>query len=148
MYGHHTYDFFMKRIDDHKELPADTHHMVEPGYENEQIEVKALETEGPKKPSQATFGPKNINELLDEQRDEAQAGPTGPDMDDLLDKEDIEELNKTPDEAPQPKAVDLKKEQVHYTPQVKQIGDSVEEVRNSIALKLVVSALALKLGSS
>lgn len=144
-YGHHTFDDFMGRIDAHKELPASTDHTLEPGYENEPIDVKPLAPARPthKQPVHTEKQAESIDDLLAVQKEEAAAGPGGPDIDDLLDKKDIEELSKEAEStAPMPK-VDPNTIPVPEAPQAQKTAHAVQEVKDSVLLKVVVILLGV-----
>lgn len=163
-YGHHTFDDFMGRIEAHRELAAShdavlasgehsASEQVEQGHEpisahHDKVETspKPAPVVETKKKKPTPKGPGDINELLSEQKEEAAAGQGGPDMGDLLNEKDIEELTNHPDIAPPSKAaaVDLKK--IPQTPEIARVGGVASDIRNSLALKIVViliGALAL-----
>jgi len=139
-YQHHTYDDFLGRTQDRKEIESGIKHShaLEPGYERQVLEdYKKLPSQKKLKESPPTnVGPKDIDELLTEQKEEASAGPSGPDITDLLDEKDLEDLQSTPEIAPPPKPHELS--DVPDIPQIQQVGSTINDIRSSLALKVVV----------
>ena len=153
-YGHHSFDDFLGRIEAHKELTASHDAVLEPHFDHSDkptapdikpvsgISPHPVESKPAKKTPAKPQGPANIDALLHEQREEAAAGPGGPDMDDLLDAKDLEELRDHPEtQSPMPKPVDLKN--IPQTPQIARVGGVASDFRNSIALKVVVIMIAV-----
>lgn len=149
-YGHRSYSVFFKQVTDHKEIDAGNDHALSASTNNanstpadsynEASEIPApivsTETEAHSSPgSLSDTAIDTIDELLETQKEEANAEPTGPKINDLLDEKDLEAFASTDTLVPAPGAINLNS--IPETPEITNLGSNVSFLRNSLALKVV-----------